>query len=88
MTKLFNGQMDESADLTRSAQWTAKCVYILLLVTASSAMGAMMLPAFQVRQNIDYSRISSSSLSSIHNSAKTTLYNILHSSIAIVSTDT
>ena len=29
------------------AQWTAKCAYILLLVTASSAMGAIMLPAVQ-----------------------------------------
>ena len=28
-------------------QWTAKCVYILLLVTASFAMGAMMLPTVQ-----------------------------------------
>ena len=34
-------------DLSPCAQWTAKCVYILLLVTASSAMGAMMLPTVQ-----------------------------------------
>ena len=33
--------------LSLFAQWTAKCAYILLLVAASAAMGAMMVPAVQ-----------------------------------------
>ena len=33
--------------MSRFAQWTAKCAYILLLVAASAAMGGMMVPAVQ-----------------------------------------